>query len=61
MDSHLIKRMDRAITRCGGAAGLLDILNNMPADVKQAVINCPDYATKVKMVEMIADRIAGGK
>lgn len=53
MDANLIERMNKAMQRIGGAIAI----TNLPDEVKEIVTNCPDYATRVKMLEMIADQM----
>ncbi len=49
--------MNAAIAKIGGAAALLAALDTLPGEVKKAVVNCPDYETRVKMIELIADQV----
>lgn len=53
MTNELIERMNNAIDRIGGPLAVL----NIPGEVREIVVNCPDYETRVKMLEMIADRL----
>ena len=48
-------RMNRAIARIGGPLSVLAL----PDEVKQPIVECKDYATRVKMLEMVADRLEG--
>lgn len=58
MNKTLVNRMNAAIAKIGGAAALLAALDTLPGKVKEAVINCPDYETRVKMIELIADQVS---
>lgn len=58
MNKALVKRMNAAISKIGGAAELLAALDTLPGEVKEAVINCRDYETRVKMIELIADQVS---
>ena len=49
----LQERQKKAIDKIGGASGLL----KLPANVREVIANCPDYETKVKMLELVADNI----
>jgi hypothetical protein len=53
MTNELIERMNKAIKRIGGPLAVL----NLPDEVREIVTNCPDYETRVKMLEMIADQL----
>lgn len=53
MTTELMKRMDVAIKRLGGASAILDL----PDEVRTIVVNCKDYETRVKMLEMIVDQL----
>lgn len=53
MNAQLIERMNKAMTRIGGPLAILDL----PSEVREIVTNCPDYETRVKMLEMIADQL----
>lgn len=53
MKSELIERMNKAIDRIGGPVAVLDL----PEEVRNIVTTCDDYETRVKMLEMIADRM----
>ena len=57
MNKTLVNRMNAAIAKIGGAAALLATLDTLPGEVREAVINCPDYETRVKMIELIADQV----
>lgn len=53
MNNSLIERMNKAIQRIGGPLAVLDL----PDEVREIVTNCGDYETRVKMLEMIADKL----
>jgi len=53
MTNELVKRMNKAMNRIGGPLAVL----NLPDEVREIVTNCPDYETRVKMLEMIADQL----
>lgn len=53
MKNELMNRMNKVMNRLGGALAIL----NLPDEIKEIVINCDDYETRVKMLEMIADQI----
>lgn len=53
MTNELIERMNKAIKKIGGPLAILDL----PKDVREIVTNCPDYETRVKMLELIAENI----
>ena len=53
MTNDLIKRMNNAMSRIGGPIAVL----NLPDEIREIVTNCPDYETRVKMLEMIADQL----
>lgn len=53
MTNELIKRMNNVMTRLGGAIGI----TNLPDEVKEIITNCNDYETRVKMLEMCADKL----
>lgn len=53
MNANLIERMNKAMQRIGGAVAI----TNLPDEVKEIVTNCPDYETRVKMLEMIAGQM----
>ena len=55
MTQELINRMNAAIKRIGGVASILAL----PDQVREPIVNCPDYETRVKMLEMVADRMEG--
>ena len=55
MNVILTARMSRAIARIGGPLSVLAL----PEEVKQPIINCTDYETRVKMLELVADRLEG--
>ena len=49
---ELLKRYQRAISRCGGAYALLFL----PEEVKDTLKVCTDIEAKTRMLEAIADR-----
>ena len=49
MDKELIERMNKAMKRIGGPLAVL----NLPDEVKAVITNCPDYETRVKMLELV--------
>ena len=53
MTNELMNRMHRAMERCGGTLAIL----NFPDEVKEIIFNCPDYETRVKMLEMCAEQM----
>lgn len=53
MNDSMIKRMNAAINRIGGAIAVL----GLPEEVRNIITNCPDYETRVKMLEMVADQM----
>lgn len=53
MTAELQRRMQQAIKRIGGTLAVLDL----PEDVKKTIVECPDYETRVKMLELVADRL----
>lgn len=50
---NLIERMNKAIKRIGGPLAVL----SLPDEVREIITNCPDYETRVKMLEMTADQL----
>lgn len=53
MNAKLIERMNKAIKRIGGPLAVLAL----PDEVREIITNCPDYETRVKMLEMTADQL----
>ena len=53
MDNELIDRMHKAIKRIGGSLAIL----NLPNEVKEIITNCPDYETRVKMLELVCEQL----
>ena len=53
MNNELIERMNKAMKRIGGPLAVL----NLPSEVKEIIINCPDYETRVKMLELVCDQL----
>lgn len=53
MNNSLIERMNKAIKRIGGPLAVL----NLPDEVREIITGCDDYETRVKMLEMIADKL----
>ena len=53
MNKQLQDRMNKAIQRIGGTLAVLDL----PAQVREIITNCPDYETRVKMLELTADQL----
>lgn len=53
MNNELIKRMHKAIKRIGGTLAFL----NLPDEVKEIITNCPDYETRVKMLELVCEQL----
>ena len=55
MNSTLQARMSRAIARIGGPISVLVL----PDQIREPIVNCNDYETRVKMLELVADRLEG--
>ena len=53
MDNELIERMKKAMNRIGGPLAVL----NLPDEVKGIIINCPDYETRVNMLELVCEQL----
>lgn len=53
MNDTMMKRMNAALKRIGGPLAVLDL----PEEVRNIITNCPDYETRVKMLEMVADQM----
>lgn len=53
MTNELIERMNKAIKRIGGPLAVL----NLPDDIKEIITNCPDYETRVKMIELVGEQL----
>ena len=53
MDYELIERMNKAMKRIGGPLAVL----NLPDEVKEIITNCPDYETRVKMLELVCEQL----
>lgn len=53
MNDSMMKRMNAAMKRIGGPLAVLDL----PEEVRNIITNCPDYETRVKMLEMVADKL----
>ena len=53
MTSELVERMNKAMNRIGGPLAVLDL----PNEVREIITNCNDYETRVKMLEMVADKM----
>lgn len=53
MTTELINRMNKVMDRLGGAIGIM----NLPEEVKEIIIGCADYETRIKMLEMCADKL----
>lgn len=53
MTDELVNRMHRAMDRCGGSLAIL----NFPEEVKSIIFSCPDYETRVKMLELCAEQM----
>lgn len=53
MDNELIERMHKAIKRIGGSLAIL----NLPDEVKEIITKCPDYETRVKMIELVCEQL----
>lgn len=49
----LQERQKKALDKIGGAMGLL----KLPEEVRKIVADCPDYETKVKMLELVASNM----
>ena len=49
----LQERQKKALDKIGGALGLL----KLPENVRKIISECPDYETKVKMLELVAENI----
>ena len=50
---ELIARMNKAIERLGGYQAVL----NLPQEYKEIIANCPDYETKVKLLELVCEQM----
>lgn len=55
MNSTLQARMQKAIARIGGPLSVLAL----PDQIRKPIVNCNDYETRVKMLELVADRLEG--
>lgn len=55
MDSALQVRMQKVIARIGGPLSVLAL----PDQIREPIVNCNDYETRVKMLELVADRLEG--
>lgn len=55
MNCTLQARMSQAIERIGGPLSVLAL----PDTVREPIVNCKDYETRVKMLELVADRLEG--
>jgi hypothetical protein len=53
MNNELIERMNKAIDRIGGPLAVL----NLPEPIKEIITNCPDYETRVKMLELVCKQL----
>lgn len=53
MDVKLQARMNKAMKRIGGPLAVL----TLPDQVREIIVNCPDYETRVKMLELVADQL----
>jgi len=53
MNESMTNRMNAAMKRIGGPLAVLDL----PEEVRNIITNCPDYETRVKMLEMVADKL----
>ena len=53
MEQKLVERMNRVIKRLGGPLALLDL----PEEVKRPIVECRDYETRVKMLELVAKQL----
>lgn len=53
MNENMTKRMNAAMKRIGGPLAVLEL----PDEVRNIITNCPDYETRVKMLEMVADQM----
>lgn len=53
MTNELIARMNKAMKKLGGPIGIL----SLPDQVKEIITNCPDYETRVKMLEMVCEQL----
>lgn len=51
MEQALVERMSKAIKKIGGHLAVL----NLPEGVLDALKNCDDYESRVKMMELIAE------
>lgn len=56
MTNELIERMNKAIKRIKRIGGPLAVLN-LPDDIKEIITNCPDYETRVKMIELVGEQL----
>lgn len=52
MDNELIERMNKAMKRIGGPLAVL----HLPDKVKEIITNCPDYETRVKLLELVCEQ-----
>lgn len=57
MNESLQKRMRDAMKRIGGPLAVLAL----PDEVREVIVNCPDYETRVKMLELVADQLGNEK
>lgn len=55
MDNALQVRMQKVIARIGGPLSVLAL----PDQIRKPIVNCNDYETRVKMLELVADRLEG--
>ena len=53
MDNKLFERMKKAMERIGGPLAVL----NLPDEVKAVITNCPDYETRVKILELVCKQL----
>ena len=53
MTAELISRMNAAMEKLGGAIGVM----NLPEEVKNIIVNCNDYETRVKMLELVCEQL----
>ena len=45
--------MNKAMKRTGGPLAVLAL----PDQVREIIVNCPDYEARVKMLELVADQL----
>ena len=53
MNQDLVARMIAALDRIGGPIAVL----RLPEKVREIIVSCEDYETRVKMMELVADQL----